>query len=395
MRIIQVVNVRWYNATAWYGLFLSRLLKEAGHKVLVLCLPDTDPVRQAARWQLPVQEMVLNTQTPSGIIRLYHQLDGLVKRFQPDVVNCHRGESFFLWGLLRKKHSFTLVRTRGDQRLPRANWPNRWLHKNSADAVISTNSRMTRHFQDMFGLRHNLYQVLGGVDTSRFRFLEEEGQTLRKHYGFTKDQTVFGLVGRFDPVKGHRQVLEAAARLFSQGQKNFRLLFTGAKAGYNADEVRTWAKAAGIGEIVVCSDWVEDISAFISSFDVGLVASQGSETIARAALEIMACGRPLIGSSVGVMPDLLSPDAMFEPTDIDALSRLMGRCLSDTAFWDSLRAQQSAVMANLNEQSFVQATLDIYCKACSYSVPNMSKKEGIRRSLRRDRYRTCHRRAYA
>ena len=128
----------------------------------------------------------------------------------------------------------------------------------------------------------------------------------------------------------------------------------------------------------MCSDWVEDISAFISSFDVGLVASQGSETIARAALEIMACGRPLIGSSVGVMPDLLSPDAMFEPTDIDALSRLMGRCLSDTAFWDSLRAQQSAVMANLNEQSFVQATLDIYRKACSYSVPNMSEKESVK-----------------
>ncbi len=363
MRIIQVVNVRWYNATAWYGLFLSRLLRQAGHEVLVLCLPDTAPARQAARWQLPMRELPLNTQNPVGLMRLYHQLDGLVKAFQPDVVNCHRGEGFILWGLLRRRHAFALIRTRGDQRLPRANLPNRWLHQKGADAVISTNSRMTRHFQTVFELRHNLYQVLGGVDTSRFRFLEEEGQTLREHYGFTKDQTVFGLVGRFDPVKGHRQVLEAAARLSSQGQKNFRLLFTGAKATYNADEVRTWARAAGIGEIVVCSDWVEDIAAFMSSFDIGLVASQSSETIARAALEIMACGRPLIGSSVGVMPDLLTPEALFAPTDIDALSRLMGRCLSDTAFLDSLRAQQSAVIANLDEQAFVQATLDIYRRA--------------------------------
>ena len=38
LRVIQVVNVRWFNATAWYGLFLSRLLKDAGHEVLVLGL---------------------------------------------------------------------------------------------------------------------------------------------------------------------------------------------------------------------------------------------------------------------------------------------------------------------------------------------------------------------
>jgi hypothetical protein len=38
LRLIQVVNVRWVNATAWYALFLARLLKEAGHQVLTLGL---------------------------------------------------------------------------------------------------------------------------------------------------------------------------------------------------------------------------------------------------------------------------------------------------------------------------------------------------------------------
>ncbi len=370
MRIIQVINVRWFNATAWYGLFLSRLLREAGHEVLVLCLPDTDPARQAERWKIPFQKMPLNTQAPLGVIRLYHQLDRLVKAFRPDVVNCHRGEAFILWGLLRRKYSFALVRTRGDQRLPRANLPNRWLHKDVADAVIATNSRMTRHFQKTFGLRHNLHQILGGVDTTRFRFLKEEGQKIRQQYGFTPDQTVFGLVGRFDPVKGHRQLLEAAATLFHQGQTQFRLLFTGSNAAYNPDIVKAWADELHIGETVVfASGWIENMAAFMSAFDVGLAPSQGSETIARAPLEIMACGRPLIGSNVGVMPDLLSPEALFAPTDIKALAALMGRCLSDTAFLDSLRAQQAAVMAGLDEQAFVQATLDIYRQAIHLDGP--------------------------
>ena len=47
MRIFQVINVRWFNATAWYALTLSRLLADAGHEVLVLTQADTDTDRKA------------------------------------------------------------------------------------------------------------------------------------------------------------------------------------------------------------------------------------------------------------------------------------------------------------------------------------------------------------
>ena len=41
-RSIQVVNVRWFNATAWYGLELARLLNAAGHDSRVVALADTE-----------------------------------------------------------------------------------------------------------------------------------------------------------------------------------------------------------------------------------------------------------------------------------------------------------------------------------------------------------------
>ena len=64
MKIFQVINVRWFNATAWYALTLSRLLADAGHEVLVLTQADTDTDRKS-------REMGLNT-----VARLdpqYHQ----------------------------------------------------------------------------------------------------------------------------------------------------------------------------------------------------------------------------------------------------------------------------------------------------------------------------------
>jgi len=171
MRCIQVVNVRWFNATAWYGMYLSRLLREGGHEVLVLGLPGTLSARKGEEWGLPMQLLDLNTATPWGIAALYGKLKRLVAEFKPDVVNCHRGESYLLWGLLKKElGSFRLVRTRGDQRLPKANLVNRWLHNEVSDAVITTNSPMTRHFQNVFHVpADKLHQILGGVDTQTFR----------------------------------------------------------------------------------------------------------------------------------------------------------------------------------------------------------------------------------
>ncbi len=45
------------------------------------------------------------------------------------------------------------------------------------------------------------------------------------------------------------------------------------------------------------------MNAFMNMLDVGVVASLGSETIARVAFELIACHTPIIGSRIGVMPD--------------------------------------------------------------------------------------------
>jgi hypothetical protein len=117
-----------------------------------------------------MQLLDLNTATPWGIASLYGKLKALVREFKPDVVNCHRGESYLLWGLLKKElGGFRLIRTRGDQRLPKANLINRWLHNDVSDAVITTNSPMTRHFQNVFHVPANkLHQILGGVGHADF-----------------------------------------------------------------------------------------------------------------------------------------------------------------------------------------------------------------------------------
>lgn len=362
MRCIQVVNVRWFNATAWYGMYLSRLLREGGHEVLVLGLPGTLSARKGEEWGLPMRLMDLNSTSPWGIAALYAKLKLLVRDFRPDVVNCHRGESFFLWGLLKKElGGFRLVRTRGDQRLPKANFVNRWLHNEVSDAVITTNSPMTRHFRDAFAMPPSkLHEILGGVDTSTFHPDPAARERIRAELGYGDGDFVVGLLGRFDRVKGQLELIRAMSRLHREGMTRLRLLLLGFDSATPEATVRGWIVEHGIEAITTITGKRPDIAACLNALDLGVVASLWSETIARAALEIMATGVPLVGTDVGVMPDLLEPSAMFPAGDVDAMALRIRAAMTDPDLTRPLLEAQRRRMADLSGQDFLARTLAVY-----------------------------------
>ncbi|WP_461209231.1 glycosyltransferase [Desulfocurvus sp. DL9XJH121] len=362
MRIIQVANVRWFNATAWYALYLARLLNEAGHESLVLALPGTETHEKALAWGLDVRTLPLNTASPLALAGLYRDLARLVREFRPQAVNCHRGESFWLWGLLRRRtNAFRLVRTRGDQRPPKGDPVNRWLHRRVADAVVVTNSVMREHFRAAFGLPGDrLACILGGVDRERFAFSAPGRERVRAELGFGPNDVVVGLLGRFDEVKGQRELMHAVARLRAEhGRKDVRLLLAGLPDPTPLETVRGWAREAGVDEATAVVGKRGDVADLISAMDLGVIASKWSETIARAALEIMSCGVPLVGTTVGVMPDLLSPGALFPPADEAAMAETLARTLGPEAR-EALAGEQARTIGILSGRDFLERTLAVY-----------------------------------
>jgi glycosyltransferase involved in cell wall biosynthesis len=96
---------------------------------------------------------------------------------------------------------------------------------------------------------------------------------------------------------------------------------------------------------------------------VGVIASLQSETIARAALGIMACDRPLVSTNVGVMPDLLPPEALCPAGDAPALAALLRRAALEPDWLERLRACNRERMRLLNSASFWEQTLAVYEQA--------------------------------
>lgn len=362
LRIVQIINVRWFNATAWYGLKLSKLLKDAGHDVLVLGLPGTESFEKAKEMGLHPLGLDLNSHKPHKATLGFLKLANIIRKFKPDIVNCHRGEGFVFLGILKVLgHSFKLVRTRGDQRAPRGGQINSFLHARVADAVIASNSATERQIKKILAVPEDkLFCVLGGVDKKTYAYTEEGRHKIREELGVKPDEKLVGLLGRFDEVKGQMEMIYAMAQVKRKIPKA-RLMLAGFPKGTSQQMVDKWARDSHMDDTVF-PGYCDDVAACISAMDLGVVASLGSEAIARAALEIMSCGVPLVGTRVGAMPDLLADEYLVPPGRVGALARLIERVLAEGEERQALQDYCLERIKSLDDEHFLKASLDIYKK---------------------------------
>lgn len=362
MRILHIANVRWFNATAWYAMELARLQQAAGNQVRVVVLPGTLAEKAGEKRGLSLVRLDHNTRTPWGTARLAREIADLAARFRPQVVNCHRGEHFWMWAALRRlRRDFALIRTRGDQRPPRKGAINRWLHL-QADAVISTNSATTQRFRAMGLPSERIYSILGGVDTSVFFPNPAARAQVRAKLGYTEAHLVLGLLGRLDTVKGQREIISCLKTLFARGHNHLRLMCIGFSSAISEAAVHAWIRAADLERVVTITGHVESVADYLNAADLAVVPSLWSEAIARAALEWMACGVPTLASTVGVLPDLFPQEALIPPGDEAAWVQRIEQAM-DAHFRTRLRERQDLRLPGLTSAAFLKATMDVYAQA--------------------------------
>jgi L-malate glycosyltransferase len=113
------------------------------------------------------------------------------------------------------------------------------------------------------------------------------------------DNAIFvGHVGRLDPVKRHSDIIKSATML-RHSQRPIYFAFAG--NGPLIESVRS--EVATLNNVRLLSN-VENIPSFLRSLDIFVLCSD-HEGCPLALLEAMACGRPVIATSVGGMPYLL------------------------------------------------------------------------------------------
>lgn len=136
------------------------------------------------------------------------------------------------------------------------------------------------------------------------------------------------LVGRLSPEKGHRVLLEAAARLQHEGL-DFRIVLVG--DGDLRPEIERLIEKASLTDRVHIAGWQDAAGVRnILAESRALVLASFGEGLPVVIMEAMAMGRPVVGTDVGGVGELVIDSEtgwLVPPGDPEALGDAMKRAL--------------------------------------------------------------------
>ena len=308
MRLLHLVNVRWFNATAWYALNLAWIQKLKGHDVIVASIKNSPVIKKARQLKIETLECDFNSNNPLKLYNAIHSYCTTVKKFNPHIVNCHRGEFFFVPAIRRIFNKFPMViRFRGDIRAP----------KKGSDYIITSGAFIKEDCIKYLNIPlGKITTIYGGVDTSKFKrdICKREQERLR--LGYDNNNYAIAIVGRFDPIKGHKFLIEAIKDLYYlHNRKDVRLIIAGIDSVLKKESIEELVSINRIADITTFIPFRIDIESVYNAADLLVVPSLGSEAICRVAMEAMACETPVIGSNTGVIPEILPENNIFKKSN--------------------------------------------------------------------------------
>lgn len=202
-----------------------------------------------------------------------------------------------------------------------------------ADAVICPSTAVREHI-----LRHyrvaadKLHLIHRGVDRDYFdptqadaAAVEALRQRLRLH-----GHTVFAMVGRVSPLKGHDLFLQALAQLRRDNtmEKPPLALIVGDDGGKRAARLRRLAQELQVADIVRFAGVCRDMRDIYASSDVVVSASKQPEAFGRTVAEALAMQRAVVAPAHGGALDIIRDGEnghLFAPGDAAQLARAMAR----------------------------------------------------------------------
>ncbi len=125
---------------------------------------------------------------------------------------------------------------------------------------------------------------------------------LRAPLGLAPEDCLIGIVGRLVPVKNHSMFLQAARELRGMG-RNVKFAVIG--DGELREQLEAEARALGLNGEVYFTGWQRDLPGVYADLDL-LVNTSLNEGTPVAVIEAMAAGVPVVATSVGGVPDIVT-----------------------------------------------------------------------------------------
>lgn len=205
-------------------------------------------------------------------------------------------------------------------------------------------SRFSRALFVSQGLRQDALMAAPGVFDNRSHVLHDgvelqpmwshaERAQVRHELGLSPAATLVGMAGQVAEVKGIWHFVAAAERLAGAGTNTHFVVLgddlkTGGRMRRSMEET---VAARGLAHRFTFLGFRADAPRIVQAFDVIAVPSL-VEPLGNSTLEAMAAGRPVVGSRVGGIPEMVIDNEtgfLVPPADPAALADALGRLVAD------------------------------------------------------------------
>lgn len=321
--------------------------------VLLVTGPTTGPegklLDQGRAGDLPI-ELVPDLQRsihPLHDGRALAALKRSIRRFQPDVVHTHSAKAGVLgrraaWVcgvpvIVHTVHGapFHPYQSRLAYQLYRQceKWAAGWCHR-----LISVADAMTDLMVDAgVAPRDKFTTIYSGMDVEPYLAAgrEASGQqraAVRRRLGFGDDDVVFGKIARLFHLKGHDDLVRAAA-LAVRDNPRIRFLLVG--DGLLRDQLQQQMRQLGVQDHFVFTGLVPpaDVPELVGAMDA-LVHTSLREGLARALPQALIAGRPVISYDIDGAREVTIDDQtgyLVPPGDIEQLAQRIITLADDAA----------------------------------------------------------------
>lgn len=232
----------------------------------------------------------------------------------------------------------------------------------SSHRVIAVSESTRRYLLDREDLSEDLVTMIpNGIDAEEFHPPSEgERDDARNAWGIPPDAFVIGGVGRLVRQKNFSRFLDVAAGVLSLHSSAF---FVIAGTGPQEEELKAKAEALGIAGRVRFLGHVTDRLSLYHAFDTLLMTSDFEGT-PMVLLEAMACGLPVVASSVDGIAEVCTNnrDALLvTPGDTACFVTALGRVMKEAALREELgRNARGTILERYEIRNLVARIEGIY-----------------------------------
>jgi len=325
-----MVSLHVDTARTWRGgqnqvLLTARGLRARGHEATIIAHPDGELRRRLRE----TDDLIPLTPRTEMDVLAGWKLARLLKERQPDILHAHDAHAVAIAAL-----AMSFVRTSIPTRVVASrrvifqlgqNIFSRWKYR-QVDRFICASSFIRTVLADDGISPTRLDVVYEGVDLVNLDTAPRVN--LHEIFSLPEGAPIVGNVGALDPDKGQRYLIKAA-QLVIRKIPNAQFLIVG--QGVLEETLRQQIKSLNLEKHVLLTGFRSDVLSLQKGFNV-FVMSSLSEGLGTSVIDAMACGRPVVSTNVGGLPELVDPGKtgqLVSPHDPRSLAEAILSILQD------------------------------------------------------------------